>query len=334
MAAWNSGQRLDGMAAFSREMKEIFSSFNKKLDLLFQMQEEALMKKMVHKSVSVTKAGLAGGGNESDLNGIAEDEPNLVDDEEIKMSLSDSYEVGPELLGDEEITPDLTSTDGFKVELTSSALVDEVVSENCVVGAAKNHQLGAVPNQGQIVDRISKVLTERGATTSPSSALTKKKKKTKKNKKKKKTTSFVKDRGKTPTLQRRGRRPRNMNGKVRQKTDQNPSNARLSASASEKKTMKAATFVKDRGKPCVVVRGRGWRGGRAAARNRGSSKGQGGGGCEEAWSRRVAMKHQSGRSGRPSSPAKFRHSFHTATAKFLRHWYSRLRLGHGCCDGV
>ena len=242
MAARNSGQRLDGMAALSREMKEIFISFNKKLDLLFKMQEEALMKKMVHKSVSVTKAGLAGGGNESDLNGIAEDEPNLVDDEEIKMSLSDSYEVGPELLGDEEITPDLTSTDGFKVELTSSTLVDEVVSETRVFGAAKNHQLGAITNHGWTIDQISKILTEQGAAKSPSSASTKKKKK-------KKMTSFVKDRGKTPTLQRRGRRPRKIKGKVRQKAYQNPSQVRssasASASASEKKTKAAATFVKD-----------------------------------------------------------------------------------------
>ena len=286
MAARNSGQRLDGMAALSREMKEIFISFNKKLDLLFKMQEEALMKKMVHKSVSVTKAGLAGGGNESDLNGIAEDEPNLVDDEEIKMSLSDSYEVGPELLGDEEITPDLTSTDGFKVELTSSAVVDEVVSETRFFGAAKNHQLGAITNHGWTGDQISKILTEQGAAKSPSSASTKKKKK-------KKTTSFVKDRGKTPTLQRRERRLRKINGKVRRKADQNPNNARssASASASEKKTTKAATFVKDRGKPCVVVRGRGRRGSMTAARNRGSSKKEVCG-CEEAWSRRVAMRRQ------------------------------------------
>ena len=57
----------------------------------------------------------------------------------------------------------------------------------------------------------------------------------------------MKDRGKTPTLQRRGRRPRKIKGKVRQKAYQNLSQVRssASASASEKKTKAAATFVKD-----------------------------------------------------------------------------------------
>ena len=57
----------------------------------------------------------------------------------------------------------------------------------------------------------------------------------------------MKDRGKTPTLQRRGRRPRKIDGKVRQKAYQSPSQVRssASASASEKKTKAATTFVKD-----------------------------------------------------------------------------------------
>ena len=206
------------------EMKELLNSLTKRLDRMMlgmNQQHETVIKKIDSVLAPMTRT-------------------DLVEDEEIEASLSD---VGEVTKGSK---PDQTSNDGFKVELTSSALVDEVVSENCVVGAAKNHQLGAVPNHGQIVDRISKILTERGAATSPSSASTKKKKK---------TTSFVKDRGKTPTSQRRGRRPRKINGKVRRKIDQNPSNARswTSASASEKKT-KAATFVKDRGKPCMAVR--------------------------------------------------------------------------------
>ena len=272
MAAFNPAQ-----LELLQEMKELLNSMTKRLDRMsmgMNQQHETMIKKIDSVLTPVTRT-------------------DLVEDEEIEALLSDDGEVT------EGSKPDLISTDDFQVEVPSSILAEEVVSETRVFGTAKNHQLGAVPNHGQIVDRISKILTERGAATSPSLASTKKKKK---------KTSFVKDRGKTPTLQRRGRRPWKINGKVRRKTDQNPSNARLlaSASASEKKKTEEVAVVKDRGKPCVAVQTRGRRGSMTAARYHGSNKGQGGG-CEEAWSRRVAMKHQSGRSGRPSSPAKFKH---------------------------
>ena len=106
------------------------------------------MKKMVRESGSVTEVDLAGDGNESDLSGIAEDEPNLLDDKEIKALLFDNDEVGPELLSEEEIKLYLIGTDGFKVELNSSVLIEEVVSETQVFGAAENNQLDAIMKHG------------------------------------------------------------------------------------------------------------------------------------------------------------------------------------------
>ena len=80
-----------------------------------------------------------------------------------------------------------------------------------------------------------------------------------------------------------------MGGELRR--DQNLSNGRSSASASEKKKTEEAAVVKDRGKPCEAVRVGGRRGSVTAARNRGSSKKKVCG-CEEAWSRRVAMRRR------------------------------------------
>ena len=223
MASEQFGLRV--MAAFNpvqlellQEMKELLNSATKRLDRMMlgmNQQHETMIKNIDSVLAPVTRT-------------------DLVEDEEIEALLSDDGEVT------EGSKPDLISTDDFHVEFPSSILAEEVVSETRVFGTAKNHQLGAVPNHGQIVDRISKILMERGAATSPLLASTKKKKK-------KKKTSFVKDRGKTPTLQRRGRRPRKINGKVRQKAYQSPSQVRssASASASEKKTKAAATFVKD-----------------------------------------------------------------------------------------
>ena len=56
--------------------------------------------------------------------------------------------------------PDLASTYGFKVELTPSILVEEVVSETRVFGAAKNKQLGAITNHGLIIDPFGTIMTK------------------------------------------------------------------------------------------------------------------------------------------------------------------------------
>ena len=288
------------MAAFNptqlvvlQEMKELLNSATKRLDRMMlslsQQQEEATMKKTLRESFSVMDVDSICDGNDSGLSVIAADEPDLIEDQEIEASLSDGGEDGPELLGDEGRKADLISTDGFKVELKSSDFIEEVV-----FGAAENNQLGAFMKHGQIVDleiddQIGQILTERRAATStPSDSMEEKKKK-----EEKEDTSFVKDRGKMSPLQGRWLRLRQSDGKAqRQKADQSPSHVRssvsASASASAKKT-KAATFVKDRGKPCVAVRARGRRGSVTATRSHGSSKEQGGG-CEEAWSRRVAIR--------------------------------------------
>ena len=148
MTAKNTTQCLVGTAWIFQEMKEMLISINKKLDMIIKLHKEAMMKKMANELGSVTEVDLAGDGNESDLSGIAEDEPNLLDDKEIKALLFDTDEVGPELLSEEEIKPYLIGTDGFKVELNSSILIEEVVSETQVFGAAENNQLDAIMKHG------------------------------------------------------------------------------------------------------------------------------------------------------------------------------------------